>query len=1859
MDLGYRETPDTVIPVLNRLAFSVGRRGQWGVRWDTLGITSRAVESLSEFLPLRVPILIIGGLRAQDIQLADLKPRELAHLKKKVKGLARQILVEVYDLQTARLAIAAGCDGLIIKGHEAGGWVSQHTSFILLQELCGQLKIPYWIQGGIGLHSAAAAMQAGATGVVLCEQLWLADESPFTNTLHKKAWGQMDGSETVLIGPENKLFRLFSRSGRGKLKELEQLLVKEEPWQDLLYGGLYEADDPLIPMGQDISFAGTFAKRYGTVGRILSAVRAEADSTLQLARTQNTLSADSPLARMHGTRFPIVQGPMTRVSDVAPFAQAVAEGGGLPFVALAIMPRSQVHKLLTETKALLDDRPWGVGILGFMPLEMRQEQLDVIREVKPPFAIIAGGRPSQARELESLGITSYLHVPSPGLLQGFIKEGARKFIFEGSECGGHTGPRTSFILWESAIETLTTVPLEDPESVQILFAGGIHDALSAAMVAVLAAPLVARGMKVGVIMGTAYLFTEEIVRTGAAVKEFQSQAIDCQETSLLQSGIGIYTRCAKTPFCDEFNRTRRNFLLALESDENILKLLELLNIGRLRIASKGLTRNSDPREGDGSDRYLWVDTQTQRREGMYMLGEVARLRSKALTIAELHAEVSVGSGAMLAREAKRPTTKRAMPRANHEDIAIIGMACLLPKAADLRSYWQNIVQRVDAIREVSDDRWRPADFFDPKRGAPDKIYSKWGGFLDDFQFDPSIYGIAPASLSSIEPMQLLALDVARLALEDAGLDRHPFPRDRTATIFASGGMNDLGTIYIFRTLLAHYLPKVPGLSEPVKEQIMRALYEHELPKYTEDSFPGILNNVVAGRVANRLDLQGTNFVVDAACAASLAAVDAGIRQLRSGDADIALVGAVDGNNNATSFMNFAQTHALSPRGRCRSFDDSADGIALGEGVAALVLKRLGDAERDGDRIYAVIKGIGSSSDGRNRSLTAPHPQGQVAALQRAYKDAGVDPATVELIEAHATGTAVGDRSEIEALNLAFGNSGMTPQSCAVGSVKSMIGHTKVTAGLAGMIKSALALKHRVLPPTIGVDVPNTRVDFSKSPFFINTETRPWLDNGKGHPRRSGVSAFGFGGTNFHVVLEEYTDGYRDGDTVILSPREAEPFVFWGHDRAYIKQAVEHLWQEIVHPEYIDLAQLAYSVHAEQRRAKRNNGMRMCRLALIATTTADLKQKLELALSLIQGEQMEIRHPQGVYFQEGAAAMGVCFLFPGQGSQKINMLRDLVASQPELYGLFGKADAITEGSLPQALSRFIYPLPVFADEERVNQQTALNATEIAQPALGVVELAALQILKSFGLQPDFVAGHSYGEYVALCAAGVIQPDDLIRISEIRGRLSAEAGLNSPGAMAAVDADGARVMSIIEGHELAVSLANLNSPDQTIIAGTIEAIDAAAAILNKESLRVTKLPVSAAFHSSAMASASDQLAAELAKIEFKEPQIPVFSNTTARPYPDAANDARGLLARHMTESVRFVEEINHLHEAGARIFLEVGPGLVLSGLVDRILADRPHATLAIDAPGRPGWLQLAHLLTQLFALGVPVHLESWFKGRGLKETSTEEVFSAARTKAMPNPMVWRVNGGRALPWYKPVDLPKPVTPVVPTEKVVMENSAPIVKTILRTTATIPDRNAYSRTNRVNNRLTSQRRLTMVVNNEALSSAAPPLQMTGSCSASRVTQIQRNVAQLLELQREQQETLRCFLEFQTNLIGADMEEYADDTAWDTQPASAQPDAIVSSAVSQMVARAPVLPQQILAAHAGRSSSEPQITEVVKPTAVDASPAPASKSPGKGSSGFSSPKATVSIAGKVANNGNNGGTPGSFPPTEQFKDDLLRAVS
>ncbi|HET8946241.1 MAG TPA: beta-ketoacyl synthase N-terminal-like domain-containing protein, partial [Candidatus Polarisedimenticolia bacterium] len=983
---------------------------------------------------------------------------------------SRRVGAIVHAVEDLERAEALGFDLAAARGLEGGGRVGDETTFVLLQRLAPRSRLPLLAWGGIGWHTAAACAVGGAAGLVLDWQCALLRESPLPAAMRRRV-ERMDGSETATVrDPSGRLLRLFARPGFTARDAMERLAdrLRATPaaaaaaaspvaaaWRERLDALLNAPalEDRLWLMGQDASFAASFRREGESVGRVLPALRARVAAALAGAARSRALDADSPLARSHGTTFPIVQGPMTRVSDVPAFIDAVERGGALPVLALALMREEPARRLLRETRARLEGRPFGVGILGFVPRELREEQLRAIHDAPPPFAIIAGGRPDQAASLEARGIATYLHVPSPGMLETFVREGARRFIFEGSECGGHIGPRTSFILWETMVRVLAdaALPRAEAEKVHVLFGGGIHDALSGAMVAALAEPLVERGMKIGVDVGTAYLFTEEAVASGAIVPAFQDVAMEADRTILVETGPGHAIRCAPTEFFSAFEAEKARLRRDGVPGEEIRERLEALNMGRLRIASKGIVRTATGAEA--ADPFRSVDEGEQRREGMYMLGQVAALHRERTTIPELHARIGRGSADLLAAIAARPEIVPADGRPAGPpplDIAIVGIACLLPGGAhDAATFWENIVQGKDAIGEIPPHRFDASLWFDADRKRRDRIYSKWGGFLEDLPFDPLKYGIPPAALRSIEPLQLLALEMVDQALRDAGYDRHNPHKARTSVILGvGGGAAELGGRYAFRSMLPRFFKRLP-------EEFLA-----ELPEWTEDSFPGILLNVVAGRIANRFDLGGVNFTVDAACASSLAAIYLAARELATGASDMAIAGGCDTVQNPFGYLCFSKTGALSPRGRSRTFDASADGIAISEGHAAVVLKRRADAERDGDRIYAVLRGAAGGSDGRVMGLTAPHEAGQVRTLERAYAQAGFSPATVGLFEAHGTGTVVGDQTEARALASLLDAEGAAPQSVAIGSVKSMIGHTKCTAGVAGLIKTALALHHR-------------------------------------------------------------------------------------------------------------------------------------------------------------------------------------------------------------------------------------------------------------------------------------------------------------------------------------------------------------------------------------------------------------------------------------------------------------------------------------------------------------------------------------------------------------------------------------------------------------------------------------------------------------------------------------------------------------------------------------------------------------------------------------------------------------------------------
>jgi acyl transferase domain-containing protein len=861
-------------------------------------------------------------------------------------------------------------------------------------------------------------------------------------------------------------------------------------------------------------------------------------------------------------------------------------------------------------------------------------------------------------------------------------------------------------------------------------------------------------------------------------------------------------------------------------------------------------------------------------------------------------------------------------RSRSFDVAVIGMSCAFPGAPDLAQYWANVVKGVDSITEVDPGRW-PADRHWAGTGAASKELSpsKWGGFLPPLPFDALTHGVPPTSLGGIEPAQLLALETATQALADAGYADRPFDRDATSVVFAAEPGADLASAYAMRSLLPLHLGELP------------AELDARLPRLTEDSFTGTLSNVIAGRVANRLDLGGPNYTVDAACASSLAALDQACKELLAGTSDLVLCGAVDTHNSLHDYLMFGSVRALSPTGRCRPFDSSADGIVLAEGVACLILKRLADAQRDGDRVYAVVKGVGAASDGRGHGLTAPRPEGQRRALRRAYATAGVSPRDVGLVEAHGTGTVLGDRTELETLTSVFRDAGAEPGACSLGSVKSLIGHARCAAGMAGLIKAVLAVHTGVRPPTRHISVPNAAWSAKTSPFTFDTAARPWANV----ERVAGVSAFGFGGVNYHAVVAA-------PEPCLVGPTPAE----WSAELLQFRGTKDQVRADL----HALARRLADGVPL--RGLSSATGTGPTRVAIVAEDAAGLSDQVELALRLEDAPE------RGVHVGDGIKK-SIALLFPGQGSQRPGMLADLFLTFPRLHRFLRADPALAEAMFPPGV--FDIAAPRLVD------------TRLAQPALGIGGLAALDLLRACGVEADLFGGHSYGELVALAAAGVLSEDAVLPLSVARAEAMHAAAGADAGAMAAVAAPLDAVAALLAGHGLApdVVVANHNAPDQVVLAGSCAGVDAALTALQAAGYTAKLLPVAAAFHSPQMEAAAEAFADVLKAQDLRAPDVPVWSGATAEPYPAGPDAARALLAAALAQPVRFAEQIERMYAAGARVFVEAGPGQVLTRLVGAVLGDRPHTALSVEAQGRPGLPHLFGTLAALAVRGVSVRLD----------------------------------------------------------------------------------------------------------------------------------------------------------------------------------------------------------------------------------------------------------------------------------------------
>ncbi|MDH6250335.1 acyl transferase domain-containing protein/NAD(P)H-dependent flavin oxidoreductase YrpB (nitropropane dioxygenase family)/NAD(P)-dependent dehydrogenase (short-subunit alcohol dehydrogenase family)/acyl carrier protein [Chryseobacterium sp. H1D6B] len=1449
------------------------------------------------------------------------------------------IIYQITSLEEARQAEQLGAEGIIIKGNEAGGLVGYESTFVLFQRVIKEIHtIPVWVQGGIGLHTAAAVKALGAAGVILDSQLALFPESSVPQDI-KALCSKLNGTETKIIADH----RVLVRPNSPALPENADAEDLIQHFTDLDPARSY------IPMGQDISLAVDLYEDFKSLKKMIFGFKEAMYGHLKQAKALQVIDQDNILAKDLGLRYPIAQGPMTRVSDVPLFANAVAEAGALPFVALSLLKGEQAKALVMETKKLAGEKTWGIGILGFAPQALREEQTSYILEAKPPVVLIAGGRPAQAKVFEKAGITTFLYVPSPALLDIFLKEGAKNFIFEGRECGGHVGPLSSMVLWEKQIERI--LKEDHPENISVFFAGGIHNAFSTAFVSIMAAPLAARGVKVGVLMGTAYLYTQEAVLTGAIQEEFQVQAMQAKDTVLLETAPGHETRCLNTVFARHFTTEKTKLLADGMDKKQVWEELEKLNVGRLRIAAKGVDRKGD--------KLVSIPKSEQLELGMYMIGQIATMHDRVISLETLHEDVGIDNYKYIQQAAlpEEPvSTEKPL------DVAIVGMECIFPGAKNLEEYWRNIILGKDSVTEVPDERWNKDVYYHPDSEGPDVSHSKWGGFIPKIDFDPLEFGIPPQSLAAIEPTQLLTLLVAKRAMENAGYGEKNINRENISVIIGAEGGNDLANSYSFR---GFYKQVFGELHEEVKETF---------PYTTEDSFPGILANVIAGRITNRLDLGGRNFTVDAACASSLAALELACQELILGKSDMVLAGGADLHNGINDYLMFSSTHALSRKGRCATFDSDADGIALGEGVAILVLKRYEDAVRDGDRIYSVIKGVGGSSDGKALGLTAPRKVGQVRALERAYAQAGISPASVGLVEAHGTGTVVGDKTELSALTNLFSRSGALPGQTHLGSVKTQIGHTKCAAGLAGLIKASLAVYHGVKPPTLHLQQPNAYYNAQTSPFAFYAESGLWGEKN----RYAGISAFGFGGTNFHTVIANHP---KKDSSATLQSWPSELFVFRGDTYEEAKNQMNQVKSLLEINDGISLKDIAYSLTIGSEKP--------IQLSIVADTAEHLMMNIELALSGIENKDTFI-----VNKQTGKLA----FLFPGQGSQRINMARDLFVVFPAMRRLI-------EG-YPE-LEKIVFPSAVFDADALKKQKETIKDTRLAQPILGIIDLALAKFLESLGIIPDMLAGHSYGELPALCFAGVFEEEKLVDLSMQRAYAildSVEGG--DAGAMAAVSAAEEDLQPILEQAEGCYPV-NYNAPSQCVAAGSTAAINKLMEILKQKGISAKKLEVACAFHSPLVAKSKGLYDTVLKDVPFQKMRIPVWSNTTAAQYPAEASEIKERLTDHLVQPVRFVEQIQAMYADGARIFIEVGPGKILTGLTKSCL-EKDQLTLYVEDSGRNKISHLLCMLAQYLGTGRNFSIDKLFEGRNAKFIHIDQPDLYKK-----NPAIWRVNGQAAHP------------------------------------------------------------------------------------------------------------------------------------------------------------------------------------------------------------------------------------------------------
>ncbi|XHF15017.1 amino acid adenylation domain-containing protein [Archangium gephyra] len=850
-----------------------------------------------------------------------------------------------------------------------------------------------------------------------------------------------------------------------------------------------------------------------------------------------------------------------------------------------------------------------------------------------------------------------------------------------------------------------------------------------------------------------------------------------------------------------------------------------------------------------------------------------------------------------------------------EPIALIGIGCRFPGGADdPERFWRLLEGGQDASGEIPAERWNQDVYFDSDPGASGKAYVRRGAFLGDVRgFDAEFFGLMPREAEALDPQQRLLLEVAWEALEHAGLPAEKLRESATGVFVGISGSEYGGMTTLDPEVLNQY------------------------------SLTGTIHSTAAGRLSYTLGLNGPCLAVDTACSSSLVSVHLAVQSLRRGESKLALAGGVNLLLSPGSFVGLSRLQALSPDGRCKTFDESADGYGRGEGAGVVVLKRLSDAERDGDRVIAVIRGTAVNHDGRSSGLTVPNGVAQEAVIRAALQDAGVEPASVSYLEAHGTGTRLGDPQEMRAIAHVYGEQRPAGAPLHVGSVKTNIGHLESAAGVAGLCKVALSLSRGRIPAHLHLRTPSTRIPWANIPVKVPRETVEW--NAGTGPRRGAVSSFGLSGTNAHVVLEEYARATPERATV---ERPVHLLTLSARDEKGVRELVAKYTERLASVPASDVANLCYTANAGRVHQPR-------RQVVIGANADELRSGLERLARLPEGRLAPDAVP--------ASAPPCAWLFTGQGSQRIGMGRVLYDASPVFRAALDECAAILDPLTGTSLVATLY-----GEEPRT---TSIDDTIHAQPAIVAVEIALARLWLSWGLKPQMVAGHSVGEFAAAHVAGALSLEDALRLVAHRGRLMQ--ALPERGVMATISTGEATVREVLASLGSAVAIAAVNAPDSVVISGREAEMVGVLEALSKRNIQSRRLVVSHAFHSPLMAPMVEEFGRAAAGIRARPATIPFFSTVTGQRL-EQAPDAE-YWRRQIIPTVRFCDTARALYEAGARVFLEIGPAPILSSLGPRCVTEPGVAWLHSLAPREDGWRSMLTSLGVLYMSGAPIQWKAF--------------------------------------------------------------------------------------------------------------------------------------------------------------------------------------------------------------------------------------------------------------------------------------------